>query len=151
MIKISYKAAYYLLENNFRRRSIEEILKRDIPTNVFDSSLLFAMSQQDYLYLETMVNKRGVNDKDFVLFVDHTNENRPIVLKQNNDLTLLEFAILSVMCENKIHPNYFVNVVEAQADGKKADGKNDIDTSECIVAFNMLRERVQRGDWNDRK
>ncbi len=130
---ISYKSVYFLLDRFFLRKSLDSVL-RDYSADIFDAAKLFAETEQDYDYLNVMVNKREYFNQDYILFYQPL-KNLPITLKKDSDLTILEFAILFCKCDIDI--SEFRNIVEAQAEG------NGVSSQEQISLFNTYVELIQ--------
>lgn len=114
MIQITYKAVYTLLEKFYPRRSLNSFIEREIPENIFESSLLFAEHAEDYRYLDVMVSKRQELDKKYVFFKSITYDT-PITIESNKHLNLCELAILSIKCP-EIPELEFECLIEAQID-----------------------------------
>lgn len=132
-MKIGYKAVYHLMNTNYVRRSLKSVL-RDVPADVFNASLLFAKDKEDYRYLSVMTNNREALDQEYVIFTNIRQEN-PIILKKDQDLSLLELGILCSVCD--INEAEFIGLIEATC-------KNiGIDPSPRIKSFNQILEMVK--------
>ena len=137
MIFLSFKSVYHLLDRYYLRKTLNSFVFTDTAENVFDSSKLFAIQEQDFVYMDIMVTKRDDLDKKYILFLDGKH-NVPFVFERDKDFSILEFAILSKKCEDiGIPPGEFETTLEAQAQGRFADAV------ECIALFNHHRDTLQ--------
>lgn len=140
-MKISHKAAYHLLDRFYARRSLNELIKQDVSEDILNASILFAKDREDYMYLSVMERDRAEYDKEYAIFVgpglDH-----PIILKNQEDLTLLEFAILYKNCD--IHISEFLTVVEAIANNLMLNEKEEIEYFKKMAAlFKEVKAEVK--------
>lgn len=110
-MKIPFKAVYALLDNFFARRSINEYIKNDISEEIFNGSLMFAKAVDDYNYLSSLVSYREQLENDYCLFIGRPTQ-LPIVLKKDEDLTIIEFATLYRQAGN-IHKSYFDDIINS--------------------------------------
>ncbi len=125
------------MDNHYTRRSLNAFIYNEIPENVFEASKVFALQQEDYMYMDVMTTHKDEYDKKYVFFVDGKH-NVPFVFEKDKDFSILEFAILSKKCEEiGLHPSEFETTLTAQAEGKFSDA------TECIALFNHYRDTLQ--------
>ena len=128
---ISHKAAYHLLGRFYVRRSLKELIKKDIPPNTFESAKVFAYANEDYHFLEVMVENIDDYDKNWAIFYDQSGK-PPYILQNKKGLTLVDFALLCCGCD-EVHEQEFIDVVEAQASGMEF--ADELNTKKMIKQF----------------
>ncbi len=133
---ITYKAADYLLSNNYRPGFVNDFIQTDIGDAAFRGSLLYAHKVEDFKYLSSFVSKREVLNAKYLVFHNIRTPRNPILLKVERDkLTLREFAILYKQCD--LHISEFITVVEASA------GNLQLDEKEQVANFNKEVEILE--------
>lgn len=120
---ISYKATYALLDRHCARRTLNSFISNDVEDSVFESSKLFAHLKEDYGYLSVMVEGRESYNKEFIFFT-RPDIVHPIVVLKDIEITMLEFAALSI--KSQINIDHFIEVIEAQAESKGMDAAKEI-------------------------
>lgn len=136
-MQITYKAAYTLLDTFYIRRTLQGYINDYIPPNMFESSVLLAHRIEDYLYLDVMVSKKDYLSNKYAIFVK--DNEMPIVLELDKDLSLMEFAILST--KTCIPVEEYKVVVESTADGKGESASEMVKIFEqCLSVVKELIE-----------
>lgn len=139
MLKISYKAVYTLLGRSYKRTSVNKLLLSDeIPDNVYQTSLIFALKAEDYEYLNVLDKNKDRLDEQYVLFIDGLDETT-LTLEKDKPLSLLELAVLSLKCP-KIPIAEFITTIEAQADGRYLE---EAEVQYMVSTFNMYRTTIE--------
>lgn len=117
-MRIPYKAVYHLLDRFYARRSdLGEYLDKEIASEIFKGSILFAHKNEDYQYLNVMIEDKETYTKECIFFTNMKIQEHPIVLIKDNDLTFMEFALLYTHCD--IHIEEFKSVVKSQFEDKE--------------------------------
>lgn len=135
-MKISYRAAYQLIDRFYTRKSLETIIEDC--SSYFSDSLTTANSLEDYVYLSVMDRDRSSLSKDFIVFFNYKNF-YPTVLKANEDLSIEAFAVLCIDC-NDIPKEEFIEVVHSQALG----AFKDTEAIEIVNRFNQLTDKIKQ-------
>lgn len=130
-MQISYKAVYHLLERYYLRRSLNSLVEENITDDVFKFSQLFALKQEDYTYMEVMVEKREMLNSKYAFFTNLKGGSHPVVLEKDKDFTLLEFAALNLT--TGIPQAEFMAVIEAQASNEGHKVVEEISRFEVYV------------------
>lgn len=129
-MKIPHKAAYHLLDRFYARRSFNGFIQSDISLDIFNAALIFAQQKEDYKFLASAVTQREEFDRDYCFFTGPGLEN-PIILKKDQDLTVIEFAILYKNCG--IHISAFVETVNSIAENERLDAEKIVNYFKSVT------------------
>ena len=132
-MKITYKALYQILAGYYLRRSVSEYLKQDVEPNIFKAAQFFALTVEDYLFLETFRTENLEQlDNEFSIFASH-NWDQVILLEKKENFTLLEAALIYGKCQGTIPLRRFEDVIEAQSEYLGMDSHGNVDVFSHLV------------------
>jgi len=135
-MSISYKSVYHLLDTYYLRRSLNGLINS---SSIFSASTTFASLNEDYAFLEVMIEKRDYYNDNYVFFVSNKPSDAPIVLAANKDLNVIELAILAIKTKGVIPVRLFRElIVSLSTYDSSIDVKAELDCFNIFYSTNSL-------------
>ena len=116
MIRISHKSVYSLIEEHYVRKTLKGVIT-DIDLSTFRMAQVFALTNEDFEFMNVMQEDLNQYDKDYALFVNYEAA-EVIALESKDEFTFIEVIGLSIMLKEVIPLQKFKEVIHSQASGK---------------------------------